>query len=504
MTTLKILFASSEAHPIIKTGGLADVCGALPLALQQLKQDVRLILPAYAQAFEHLSTAKTLVQLDLIGANNKIKLIEGKLKDSELIVYLVDYPDYFNRQGHPYLDQTGHDWPDNAQRFALFSRAISVLSLGLADMHWQPDLIHCNDWQTGLTPALLALQKKRPATLFTIHNLAYQGLFDRQTFVELELPDSFWSADSLEFYQQIAFIKGGLCYADKINTVSPSYRNQILTTEYGCGLEGVLKLRQADLHGILNGIDYQVWNPNDDPFIAKNFSSSTVSLNKLDNKKALQRQFNLPRSAHTPLIAIISRLVEQKGIDLLIQALPQLLRLEIQLLILGSGNEAIESELKQYENNPQYKHKFGLKLGYDEPLSHLIEAGADMFLMPSRFEPCGLNQMYSLRYGTIPIVRDTGGLHDTVVDAKISTDQQSTELTLVNANATGFVFEQATAEAIIDTVKRATEIYTVRSLWRKLIRNAMQVNNSWEDRADQYIELYQQTISESKKKQQIN
>lgn len=486
MSNSKILFAASEAHPIIKTGGLADVCGALPLALNKLQQDVRLILPAYANALDYMSTTKVLTELDLIGAKSGIKLIEAKLKNTGLTVYLVDYPDYFQRPGHPYLDETGQDWPDNAQRYTLFCRAVAVVSLGLADMHWTPDLIHCNDWQTGLVPALLSLQKKRPATLFTIHNLAYQGLFPRQVFEQLELPETFWSADGIEFFDKMSCMKSGLVYADKISTVSPSYREQILTEEYGCGLEGILQQREADLHGVLNGIDYNIWDPGADPLISKLYSSTNVSLNKLDNKKELQRLFGLPRNVHTPLIGIVSRLVEQKGIDILIDAFAELMKLDIQLVLLGSGDKQIESALTDYYKQELYRNKFGLKLGYDETLSHMIEAGSDMFLMPSRFEPCGLNQMYSLRYGTIPIVRKTGGLADTVIDA--TTEQ------LENKTATGFVFEQADADALNESVKRAVSLYASRPEWRKLMRTAMQVDNSWVNRAQQYIQLYQQTL----------
>ncbi len=487
MAALRILYASSEAHPIMKTGGLADVSGALPSAINQLGHDVRLIMPAYPNSLDHLSDVKEIVELDLMGAEKSLKIIQGQLKIANLTVYLIDYPEFFDRPGSPYINQNGEDWADNAQRFALFSRAVSVISLGLANLDWTPELVHCNDWQTGLIPALLSLQSERPATLFTVHNLAYQGLFDRATFEDLKLPNVFWSADGLEFFDKMSYLKSGLVYSDKLSTVSPTYKEQICTSEYGCGMEGILSKRIDDLHGILNGIDYSTWNPGSDPLISKLYSSSNVTLNKLDNKKELQRYFGLPLGGNTPLIGLVGRLVEQKGIDLLLAAMPELMKLNVQIVLLGSGNKEFETALKRQ----QKKHikKIGLKLAYDERLAHLIEAGSDMFLMPSRFEPCGLNQMYSLRYGTIPIVRKTGGLADTVIN--VSKER------LENETATGFVFKQLQTDSLLKTIKRALNLYTNRSEWRKLMRRAMLVDNSWEKRAQQYVDLYQLTIKKN-------
>ncbi len=477
---MKILFASSEATPLIKTGGLADVSGSLPIALNKEGVDTRLVLPAYPETQNHLSNIKELTSIELIGSVNPVRLLRGKLKGKDLTVYLIDAPGLLDRVGNPYSTPEGSDWPDNAERFCVFSRAVAVLALGLGNTGWKPDVVHCNDWQTALVPAFLSVQKNRPGTIFTIHNLSYQGLFPKQTFDRLELPKAFWSPESLEFFGKMSFIKGGLVYADQITTVSPTYKKEICTREFGYGLEGILEGRIENLHGILNGVDYSIWDPVHDPLIKKNYNSTSFTINKLDNKKELQKQFSLPLNSNVAIIGLVGRLVEQKGIDLVLDILKETLQMNVQLVILGTGEPTYEKSLLMIQQqNPE---KLGLQIDYSEQTAHLIEAGADIFLMPSRFEPCGLNQIYSLRYGTIPIVRKTGGLADTVVD----TNDQTINL----GTATGFVFQQANAASLLATVKRALDLYTNRISWRKLMRNAMQQEFSWASSAREYIEVY--------------
>ena len=313
-----------------------------------------------------------------------------------------------------------------------------MLALNQAGLDWQPDLVHCNDWQTGLVPALLAQQRQRPATLFTIHNLAYQGLFDRKIFDSLSLPADWWSLDKLEFHHQLSFIKGGLVYADWITTVSPTYAREIRTPAFGCGLAGLLSHRKENLTGILNGVDYQVWSPNTDNLIVQKYTARTLE-RKLANKQALQKTFGLPQRADLPLLGHVGRLVEQKGLDLVLKLIPKLVKRSLQLVVLGTGQPKLETALRQAAL--KYPGQIAVRIEYDEQLSHLLEAGSDIFLMPSRFEPCGLNQIYSLRYGTPPIVRNTGGLADTIVDTNAAT--------LADGSANGFSFDKISPTALL-------------------------------------------------------
>ena len=427
---MKILFAASEAHPLIKTGGLGDVAGSLPQELKRLRHDVRLILPGYRAVMAGAGQLTLVRELQLPGADAPVRLLQGFLPDSKAVLYIVDSPSHFDRPGGPYAGPDGKDWPDNAARFALFCRAVTEIAQGRAGIDWRPQLVHCHDWQTGLIPALLALEPQRPSTVFTIHNLAYQGLFDWNTFAALHLPQSFWNMNAMEFYGQFSFMKGGLVYSDWLTTVSPTYAQEILTPEFGCGLEGLLQAREEHLIGILNGANYGIWNPNKDPHIDQPYNSRSLE-GKALNKESLQRACRLPVLPDVPLIGHISRLVEQKGIDLLISALPELLKRKMQMIVLGNGDPEFEKGLQDVAK--RHKDRMSVHIGYSEELAHRIEAGSDMFLMPSRFEPCGLNQLYSLRYGTVPVVRRTGGLADTVVDA--------TGATLEQGSATGFVFD---------------------------------------------------------------
>lgn len=472
----KILFVTSEAHPLIKTGGLADVSGSLPKALSGLDQDVRLIIPNY-QAINLPGEPRFLSSLRV--DNRDVNLLETQIPDSHVNVLLVDYPAFFNRPGNPYVDELGNSWADNADRFALFCRIAVEVAMNRAQLDWQPDIVHCNDWQSGLMPALLTLETDRPRTVFTIHNLAYQGLFPIDNILDLNLPGQLWHPAGLEFYQMLSFIKGGLVYADSITTVSPTYALEIQTPAYGYGLEGLLMHRKDDLSGILNGIDLTTWNPATDPFIAKHYDVTTLP-GKLHNKTELQRKFGLPVNESIQLFGLISRLVEQKGIDLIIDCLPALLAMPVQFVVLGAGDKGFEERLQNLVH--VYPDKMAFAKGYDEPLAHLIEAGSDVFLMPSRFEPCGLNQMYSQLYGTLPIVRNTGGLADTVVDALPDT--------IANDTATGFVFNDASASSLLEAIKRAILLYNDKETWVKLQANGMKKDFSWRHSAEQYLALY--------------
>lgn len=479
----KILFAASEIHPLIKTGGLGDVAGSLPIALHQLGADVHLVMPAYREAVARAGELQAVAEIELSGASTPVRILQGRLPNTPVKFYLVDYPPFFDRPGGPYDNLEGYGWPDNAARFALFSRAIVALGMNRAGLDWQPDIVHCNDWQTGLAPALLAREPQRPATLFTIHNLAYQGVFSWDTFHALALPGELWSSHALEFHGQFSFIKGGLAFADYLTTVSPGYAQEIRTPAFGCGLDGLLNHRAERLSGILNGADYSQWDPRHDPFIEKKYTPRTLTL-KGTNKAALQRHFKLPESKDTPVLGLIGRLVEQKGVDLVINALPELLRHPVQLAILGTGEKHLEQALLDFAAS--YPEQIGVHIGYHEGLAHRIEAGADMFLMPSRYEPCGLNQLYSLRYGTVPIVRRTGGLADSIIN--------TTPETIKDASATGFVFDEATPEALLKSMMQALALFTQPRKWRALMKRGMEQDFSWEQSARQYIRLYEQAL----------
>ena len=474
---MRILFASSEAYPLIKTGGLGDVSGSLPRALLDLKQDVRLIIPAYAEALGQLGKTQRIAEFSE-GTYN-VTLHEGQLPGSTLTVWLVEATGYFDRPGNPYLDSNGEPWADNAERFALFCRAVTRLALDQVGLDWRPDIVHCNDWQTGLVPALLSLSAQRPATVFTIHNLAYQGLFPAETLHKLGLPPAWWNHHTLEFHNQLSFIKGGLVFADRINTVSASYAQEIQTPEFGNGLDGLLRHRSAALSGILNGIDTQEWDSASDPLLEHHYDSTDLS-GKQTNKLALQTALGLPQKADTPLIGLISRLVTQKGIDIILEALPSLMKQPLQFVVLGSGDRTMEEALLSMAK--QHPNKLVVTIGYDEILAHRIEAGVDMYLMPSRFEPCGLNQLYSLRYGSVPIVRNVGGLADTVVDTSAKT--------LSKGTANGFVIDSDDSLAMVKTIKRALRRFRDKAQWRQLQITGMQQDFSWQHSAKEYLSLY--------------
>lgn len=481
----KVLFVTSEAHPLIKTGGLADVSGSLPAALRDLGQDVRILLPGYRSVKERMGELTPIAQTWMAGAPEVVRILEGRMPDTGVTVWLVDSPAHFDRDGGPYADRHGHDWADNAWRFALFGRVAVQVALDRVGLSWRPEMVHCNDWQSGLVPALLARETHRPATVFTIHNLAYQGLFPWATFADLHLPPDLWSLHAMEFHNHFSFIKGGLVFADFLTTVSPTYAREIRTPDFGYGLEGLLSHRADRLVGILNGADYQHWDPSRDPHIPSRYDHHTLE-HKAQNKRALQERFGLRQDACTPLIGMVGRLVHQKGYDLVLAALPTLMYRGVQVALLGSGERHLEHGFSDHA--ARYSGQCGVHIGYDESLAHLIEAGADMFLMPSRFEPCGLNQIYSLRYGTPPLVRRTGGLADTVAD--------TTDRALAEGTATGFVFEHADVNGLMYAVDRALSFFPDRGCWNAIARAGMGQDFSWDRSARQYLDLYERARRE--------
>ncbi len=478
---MEILFCASEAFPLIKTGGLGDVSGSLPKALHELGHDVRLVLPAYTQVLERVGPLNSVASLTLTGASKPVEILYGMLPDSAVGLYLVDSLEHFRRPGNPYVQEDGSNWADNAERFALFSRAIVALALGQADLDWKPEVVHCNDWQTGLVPALLSEHEPRPATLFSIHNLSYQGLFPATTFATLRLPAKLWSIDGVEFNDMLSFLKGGIAKADWVTTVSPNYAKEVCTSKFGYGLEGLLQYRSANLTGILNGMDGQTWNPTSDPHIERRYDVHSLQ-HKIVNKFALQREQGLPVGSQPLLLGHIGRLVEQKGADLILDSLDTLFQHPIQMVILGSGDQKLERRLM--EAAYRYPQQLAVHIGHDERLAHRIEAGVDCLLIPSRYEPCGLNQMYSMAYGTVPVAHRTGGLADSIVDL----DERSAR----DYTATGFIFDEDSPEAIYAACLRALKHYQTRRIdWWKLVITGMKQDFSWSNSAAQYLDLYQ-------------
>jgi starch synthase len=477
----KVLYISSEAFPLIKTGGLGDVAGSLPIALLKKSQDVRLLLPAYPEVLNKITKIKKLAITSYYDL--PVEIVETRLPGSNVIVWLVDCPAVFDRPGGPYTDNHGQPWDDIALRFAILCHAAVDIALNNLQLNWQPDVVHCNDWQSGLVPALLSLHSKRPATVFTIHNLAYQGIFKQQTFTDLHLPIELWHMDGLEYYGQLSFMKGGLAYADKITTVSPNYAREILEPEFSFGFDGLLKQRAADISGIINGIDEKYWNPGTDKYLEHKYNRRSLN-KKVRNKTALQKELSLPVDDSIPMIGMVSRLVEQKGLEIILPSLETLLAMPLQIVILGTGETHYEILLSEYAH--KHPERFKVIIGYNEPLAHRIEAASDMYLMPSTFEPCGLNQLYSLRYGTLPIVNNVGGLADTVTN--------SSEKNIDNGTANGFVLQEESKIALIHTVQYAIALYQKANIWRKLQVNAMSGDFSWQSSAQNYIKLYEEAL----------
>jgi starch synthase len=479
---MKILLASSEVVPFAKTGGLADVAGALPKALHRLGIDVRVIMPNY-RGIEEKGFSINYPGLR-ISCPVSQRLVEAEIAEIQydgITFYLVDKDEYYYRD-NLYSTQDG-DFIDNAERFIFFSKAI-IETAKATD--FIPDVIHCNDWQTALVPVFLkAIYRQDPtlsriATLLTIHNLGYQGLFWHLDWHLLNIGWEYFTPNSLEFYGRINFLKGGIVFSDILNTVSKRYSEEIQTPEFGAGLEGILQTRKNDLFGIINGIDYDEWSPEKDPLIPANFSRDNVGT-KSANKAALQKAFNLPVNPDIPLISSISRLADQKGFDLVAEAIEELLGKGVQYILLGTGERKYHELFSQLSK--EYAERFSARIAYDNTLAHLIEAGSDMFLMPSRYEPCGLNQLYSLKYGTVPIVRAVGGLEDTIIDSENSPEFQ-----------TGFKFSDYTAEAMMKAISRAVAMYRNKEAWKTLVNRCMGEDFSWNRSAESYKALYEKSI----------
>jgi len=456
---MKIALVASEVVPFAKTGGLADVTGALPLALEYCGHEVIVLMPGYkciTDAKLKISRISKDVSTTVIGKNIKIYFIENK--------------DYFNRDGL-YGDKNG-DYPDNLERFAFFCRRSLDL---LKEINFSADILHLHDWQTGLMAAYLKNLYsslsfyRRMKCVLTLHNIGYQGIFAKAEFPKLGLGDELFAVDGFEFYNQVNLLKGGIIFSDLINTVSPTYADEIQTKELGFGLDGLLREHKSVLSGILNGVDYSVWDPNTDRFIMQNYSLANLedkALNKID----LQKTCNLPQDKNIPVLGIVSRLVAQKGLDIFTQGLDELCQMDVQLVILGSGDSKYEELLKAAA--VKYPKVVSLDLKFDDPLAHKIYAGSDIFLMPSQYEPCGLGQLISLHYGTIPLVFKTGGLADTI------------------SSSNGFVFSQYTKAELLRLIRKALLAFTNKNKWASLIDHAMRCNFSWKVSADKYLALY--------------
>lgn len=487
----KILIATSEATPFAKTGGLADVCGTLPLELRKLRHDVALIMPGYRQALASVDlVASPGLPLEIPVGNQIVtgEIRQAFLPGSDVPVYFVCHEDYFGREG--LYGQDGHDYRDNCQRFVFFSRAVleAIRVLGL-----DIEVLHCNDWQTALVPVYLNTEYRGArgyediATVYTIHNLAYQGRFWHWDMLLTGLDWKYFNWQQLEFYGDLNLMKAGIVFSDAITTVSPRYAEEIQHPLHGCGLDNVLKHRADSLTGILNGVDYETWNPETDSFVPLQYGAKTWNAGKATCKQQLQETLGLAVEPNTPLLGMVSRLAEQKGLDFVLDAMRSWVEhADAQWVILGTGDRRIESELEQLAE--LYPHRVAAKLEFNESIAHQIEAASDMFLMPSRYEPCGLNQMYSLKYGAVPIVHATGGLYDTV-------DNVSEE-SLANGSANGFSFAEFNSAAFEATLQRACEIYrNDPETWRKIVTTGMQQDWSWTRSAKHYAELYQQTVS---------
>ena len=467
-----ILHVAAEVHPLIKTGGLADVVGALPAAQRALGHEVAVLMPGYPAVWAKAGKLDPLDDFDLPGGLRG-RLLRGKLAgDVDLLV--IDQRHLYGRPGNPYTDANGRGWSDNHIRFALLGR----VAAWLARRFPQTDVLHAHDWHAGLAPAYLRADGTDCASCFTIHNLAYQGIYGHWEYTVTGLPESFYRFDGLEFHGDWSFMKAALSFSDAITTVSPTYAREILNTELGMNLQSVLRHRHANLHGILNGVDYEIWNPETDTALAKTYSAGKLGA-KAKDKQALQQEMGLEADPERMLIGIVSRLTVQKGLDFVPEALDGLLADdEVQLVLLGSGASNLERAYT--ELSARHPRNCAVRIGYDETMAHRIVGGADSILVPSRFEPCGLTQLYGLRYGTLPIVRKTGGLADTV-----------TGYSPKARDATGFVFETASALALRRAVKRALSVYRDPPVWQKLMRNAMRRDFGWERAAQAYVDLYE-------------
>ncbi|HUX06236.1 MAG TPA: glycogen synthase GlgA [Acidobacteriota bacterium] len=488
----RVLLASAEIVPFAKEGGLADVAGALPKALAEVGVDIRAVMPLYGGIDRDKFGIKSLESIPPLeipmGPDTETAAVYAtKIPGSDVPVYMIANGRFFDRKGVYNDPETGEGYSDNAFRFIFFQKAVIEL---LRHLNWTPEVIHCNDFHTGLIPYYVRSRRgelrELEATLFSIHNLAYQGVVPLEIMPVAEIPlEKFYPMSPFEFYGKVNMMKVGIVYATLINTVSPTYAREIQSdAEFGAGLEGVLRSRASDLSGIINGIDYSVWNPEIDSLIPHQFSAADLKGKEL-NKQELLKHYNLPqRKGRVPLIGIISRLADQKGFDILEESLDRLMEQDIQMVVLGTGvrkyHELFEAAAAKYPE------KLGVSLAFDNALAHLIEAGSDMFLMPSRYEPCGLNQLYSLRYGTIPVVRATGGLADTIADYNPE-----------SGRGTGFSFKEYSGHALFGAVQRAVRLFADGKSWKALIGNAMTADFSWKSSAEKYLKLYNRAVLET-------
>lgn len=477
-----VLSVASEVFPLIKTGGLADVTGALPLALEPLGVEVRTMLPAYPSVMGEIGEAEPVAEIaDLFGGPARILSV----RHAGLDLLLLDAPHLFDRPGGPYVGAAGYDHPDNWARFAALGKAAAEVGLGLVP-GYRPDIVHAHDWQAALAPVYLeAAGDGRPRTVITIHNLAFQGAFPQTIFPELGLPERYWSLDGVEYYGSVGFLKGGLRTADRITTVSPNYASEILQPAGGMGLDGLLRGRADRLTGIVNGIDTAVWDPAVDPNVTATFTRDEL-FRRAINKRALEAEFALDED-DTPLLAVVSRLTWQKGLDILAEAVDDVVASGCRLVVVGSGDRLLEGAF--LSGAARHAGRVGVRIGYDEILSHRVQSGADALLVPSRFEPCGLTQLYALRYGCLPVVSRVGGLADTVIDANVAA--------LTAGVATGIIFAPVTREALLDGIARLTRLFADAPTWRDIQRSAMSSDVSWTASARRYADLYSSLSEES-------
>ena len=480
---MRVLHVTAELYPWVKAGGLGDVAAALPPAQAALGVDARLLLPGFSGFLDAFDDVTDVVRLLTPFTRERVRVARARVPGTERHAYLVDHPPFYDRPGNPYSAPDGSDWPDNHRRFALFSWVAAALARG-ADRSWRPNILHCHDWHGGLAPAYLAASPaagERAFTVLTIHNLAYRGIFSAAVYPELALPPEFFSVNGAEFYGQVSFLKAGLFFADQLTTVSPTYAREIQTPDFGWGLDGLLRTRAAQLTGILHGVDPRVWDPQHDPNLPRSYSVEDAPAGKRAAKAALCSRLDLAEDPDMPLYGVVSRLTPQKGLDLLLSAVPQLVARGGQLALLGSGDSDLEQGFAAAEsNNPG---RVAAKLGYDEGLAHLIIGGSDLVVVPSRFEPCGLTQLYALRYGALPLVRRVGGLADTVVDASA--------VSLADGSATGFAFDGLSPAALLEAISRAAGLLHQRPIWQRMIKQAMTRDFSWDVAARRYLALYQ-------------
>ena len=489
MKSLRVLSIASEIYPLIKIGELADVTGALPIALKSEGIEVRTVVPGYPSVMNSLGLVEGVIHLpNFFGA--EARLIRAT--SCELGLFVLDAPHLFSRAGNPYLRADGADWPDNALRFAALARIAADIGLGFVSS-FVPDIVHAHDWHGALALAYMHYSnRQRPATVMTVHNLAYQGVFPREMLAAIDLPPQSFTVHGVEYYERIGFLKAGLYFADRITTVSPTYAREILSDEGGMGLGGLLRERSGDLTGILNGIDTSVWDPATDPHIPGCFYTdvssgfeSEILQNRATNKAALQRRLGLQLAPDALMLGVIGRLSSKEGLDLLLENIPTIVREGMQLVVLGSGGD--RSLQYRYRAAAQaHPERVSVTIGHDEGLAHLIQAGADALVVPSRFEPCGLTQLCALRYGTVPIVSRIGGLEDTVVDAD--------DLAITGGGQTGFKFGPVTAENLAGVLQRACATFHDVAAWRRIQRNGMSIDVSWRNPASRYADLYSSLV----------